>query len=115
MDRQQERKFVNRLRDEYTEHGETKLDSLKKMDRRIKRPAEIFAYTFGTAGTLILGTGMCLAMKVIGNLVPLGIAIGLIGIAMVAVNYFIYRHILTSRKKKYGARIIALSNELLGD
>ena len=103
MDRQQERKFVNRLRDEYTEHGETKLDSLKRMDRRIKRPAEI------------LGTGMCLAMKVIGNLAPLGIAIGLVGIAMVVVNYFIYRHILTSRKKKYGARIIALSNELLGD
>ena len=85
------------------------------MDRRIKRPAEIFAYTFGTAGTLILGTGMCLAMKVIGNLAPLGIAIGLVGIAMVTVNYFIYRHILTSRKKKYGAKIIALSNELLGD
>ena len=75
MDRQQERKFVNRLRDEYTEHGETKLDSLKKMDRRIKRPAEIFAYTFGTAGTLILGTGMCLAMKVIGNLAPLGLSL----------------------------------------
>ena len=115
MNRQQERKFVNRLRDEYTEHGETKLDSLKRMDRRIKRPAEIFAYTFGIAGTLILGTGMCLAMKVIGNLASLGIAIGLVGIAMVVVNYFIYRHILTSRKKKYGARIIALSNELLGD
>lgn len=115
MDRQQERKFAEMLRDEYSEHKETKLDSLKKMDRRVKRPAKIFACTFGAAGTLILGTGMCFAMKVIGNLVPLGIVIGLVGIAMVSVNYFLYRHILASRRKKYGANIVALSDELLGN
>ena len=54
-------------------------------------------------------------MKVIGNLVPLGIVIGLVGIAMVSVNYFLYRHILASRRKKYGAKIVALSDELLGN
>lgn len=38
-------------------------------------------------------------LKVIGDLMALGIVIGIVGIAMVSVNYLIYRAILKSRKK----------------
>ena len=56
---------------------------------------------------------MCLAMEVIGSMMPLGIVIAVVGIAMVTANYFLYRAILRSRKKKYAKEIVSLSDELL--
>ena len=47
------------------------------------------------------------------DLFALGIAVGVLGIAMVSVNYFIYRAILAKRKRKYGGRVLELSDELL--
>ena len=58
---------VARIRQEYTEKNTQKLDELKALDRKVKLPAEIFAYTFGTVGSLVLGAGMSMAMGVIGS------------------------------------------------
>ena len=46
-------------------------------------------------------------------MMPLGIVIGVVGIAMVSANYFIYRAMLNARKRKYADKILALSDELL--
>ena len=113
MTNQTNKTEAEKIREQYLEKGETDLDRLRKLDRKVKRPAEIFAYIFGIAGALVLGVGMCLAMKVIGNLMPLGIAIGCVGIAMVSVNYPIYESMLKSRKKKYAEQVLSLSDELL--
>ncbi len=109
----QENKTVEKIMAQYEPVGYTKLDELKDLDKKVKRPAQIFGYTFGTVGALVLGTGMSLAMKIIGNSMPLGIAVGVLGIAMVSVNYFFYKKILKSRKQKYANQIRALSDELL--
>ena len=108
-----EMQAVEKIRAQYTEQKKTKLDELKELDERVKRPAEIFAYTFGVVGALVLGTGMCLAMKVIGDMMALGIVIGVVGIGMVSVTYALYQKILKARKRKYSADILALSDELL--
>ena len=108
-----ESRIAAAIRDEYTEKKKTKLNELIELDRQVKRPAEVFAYSFGTIGALVLGTGMCFAMKVIGNMMPLGVAIGLIGIGMVTVNYWLYQRLLQKGKQKYGKEILALSEEIL--
>ena len=115
MDMEQEKQFAQQMRVEYAPGSEEegKLEQLKKLDRAARRPAEIFAYMFGIVGALVLGVGMCLAMEVIGSMMPLGIVIGVVGIAMVTANYFLYRAILRSRKKKYAKEIVSLSDELL--
>ena len=115
MDMEQEKQYARQVRAEYAPGSEEegKLEQLKKLDRTARRPAEIFAYTFGIVGALVLGVGMCLAMEVIGSMIPLGIVIGVVGIAMVTANYFLYRAILRSRKKKYAKEIVSLSDELL--
>ena len=114
-----EMKTIERIRASYAEKEMTKFDELKQLDRRVKRPAEIFAYVFGSLSSLVLGTGMCLAMKVIGAslsfAMPLGIGVGILGIALVSVNYPIYKSILKNRKKKYASRIMELSNSLLNN
>ena len=52
-------------------------------------------------------------MKIIADLLPLGIVVGIVSIAMVSVNYFIYKAILKARKSKYSAEILNLTDELL--
>lgn len=112
---EQDRMYAEEVRAAYAPESEekNKLEQLKELDGAVRRPAEIFAYTFGVLGALVLGVGLCLAMEVIGSLMPLGIVVGVVGIAMVSANYFFYRKILNARKKKYAGKIIALSDELL--
>ncbi len=112
-----ETKTIERIRASYTEKEITKFDQLKELDQTVKRPAKIFAYAFGSLSSLVLGTGMCFAMNVIGAslsfAMPLGIGIGLLGILLVSINYSMYKSILKSRKKKYANQIVELSNSLL--
>ncbi len=110
-------KAIEKIRASYSPKEITKLDELKKLDRKVKRPAEIFAYVFGSISSLVLGTGMSLAMKVIGatnpNAMILGISIGLMGILLVSINYPFYKSILNRRKKRYAKQIFELSDSLL--
>ena len=46
---------------------------------------------------------------------PIGICVGVVGLAMVSVNYFIYKSILKRRKDKYRAEILELSSRILGE
>ena len=108
-----ETKTIERIRANYTEKEITKLDELKALDKKVKRPAQIFAYVYGSLSSLVLGTGMCLAMKVIGNSMALGIGIGLVGIALTLTTYPIFKAILKRRKNKYAKQIFELSDSLL--
>ena len=107
-------KFIaQKIHTEYSEQKSSDVDKLCALDNKVKVPASIFAYTFGIIGALVLGTGMCLAMKVIGDLMALGIVVGVFGIAMVSVTYPIYNAILKSRKAKYSKEILELSEKIM--
>ena len=97
----------------------SEVDELRKLDVKVKRPANVFAYVFGSISAIIMGAGMSLVMTDIGAaigitsaLVP-GIAIGVIGLAMALINYPIYKAILSDRKEKYGAKILELSEKII--
>lgn len=108
--------YAEAIVNEYSVKKTSKVVALKKLDRKAKMPANIFAYTFGIVFTLVLGIGMCLSMKVIGNgsdlQMILGIIIGLFGILGVSINYFIYKKILENSKRKYASVIIQLAKEI---
>lgn len=111
-----ETSLAKKMINDYGEKQTTKVETLKSLDKKVKKPAIIFAYVFGIISALILGTGMCLAMQVIGGTTTwmiVGIVIGVVGIILCLVNYKIYSAILSSRKKKYSKQIIDLSNDIL--
>jgi len=109
-----EKKYVEKVLNDYTEKGVTKVDVLKTLDKKAKRPALIFAYVFGCIGSLVLGLGMCMAMKIIlADLMILGIVIGVVGIAMVSFNYYFYSKLFEKGKAKYANQIKELGNEIL--
>ena len=111
---EKETKYVEKTLNGYSEKKVTKLDELKNLDKQAKRRPTIFAYVFGSIGSLILGFGMCVAMGVIlPELMVLGICVGIVGIVMVSLNYSIYKKLLENNKKKYADQIKKLGKELL--
>ena len=86
---------------DYAPKESSKLVALKKLDNRAKLPATIFTYSCGIISALVFGTGMCLAMQVIGSGIGgmvLGIIIGIVGLIGCGVNYPVYKKILENSK-----------------
>ena len=108
--------IAEKIAGEYAPKQTSKVEALKKLDRKARQGAEIFALVFGIISALVMGTGMSFAMGVIGDNSPLtmaiGIVIGLIGIAGACVNYPIYKKLLQKGKDKYGSDIIRLAREI---
>ena len=108
--------FAESIAKEYAQKNTSKIIALKKLDWKAKSTATLFAYSFGVIMALVLGIGMCLSMKVIGDgseaMMIAGIVIGGIGIMGVSINYPIYKKLLDSGKKKYAFEIIALAKEI---
>lgn len=94
--------IAEKIASEYVMKDDSKIVALKKLDKKAKRGAEIFAYSFGIISSLMLGIGMCFSMEIIGNKsmssMILGIIIGILGIVGVSLNYFIYRKLLVKGK-----------------
>ena len=100
---------------DYAPKESSKLVALKKLDNKAKLPATIFTYTWGIVSALVFGTGMCLAMQVIGSGLAgmvLGIAVGIIGMIGCGVNYPIYKKMLEKGKAKYAFEIVQLAREI---
>ena len=119
MNRNDQQFMAQKIRAQYTEKTTTELDELRALDAKVKRPANVFAYVFGSISAIVMGAGMSLVMTDIGAtigitsaLVP-GIAIGALGLGMALLTYPMYKGILNSRKKKYGAEIITLSDKIM--
>ena len=114
-----EEKAVQKIRARYTEKERSALDELRELDAKVKRPANIFSYVFGSISAIIMGAGMSLVMTDIGATVGIenpmmpGIVIGVIGLVLAIANYPVYKNILASRRKKYADEIIALSDKIL--
>ena len=97
---------------DYAPKENSKIKALKKLDNRAKLPAIIFTYSCGIVSALVFGTGMCMAMQVIGGGMVLGILIGIVGMLGCAVNYPIYKKILQKGKTKYAYEIVQLAREI---
>ncbi len=121
MNRNDQDFLVQKIRTQYTKKEHTGLDELKEQDTKVKRPANVFAYVFGSIGAIIMGSGMSLVMADIAETVGIenpmlyGIIIGVVGMIMAIVNYPLYNGILGRRKKKYGAEILKLSEKIMGE
>lgn len=104
--------YAESIAKDYALKDNSKIVALKKLDNRAKLPATIFTYSCGIISSLIFGTGMCLAMKVIGNSMVLGIIIGIIGLIGCGVNYPIYKRMLEKGKAKYAYEIVELARQI---
>ena len=119
MNKNDQQYMAQKIRAQYVEKQTGEIDALRALDAKVKRPANVFAYVFGSISAIVMGAGMSLVMTDIGAaigiadaLVP-GIAIGVLGLGMALLTYPIYKGILGSRKNKYRNEILKLSEQYL--
>lgn len=111
--------IAQRIRTQYMEKQPSELDALRELDAKVKRPANVFAYTFGGISAIVMGAGMSLVMTDVGAAIGIasamapGIVISVVGMGMAIANYPIYKGILNSRKNKYADQILALSEKIM--
>ena len=119
MNKNDQEFLVQKIRSQYTEKESTELDALRELDAKVKRPANVFAYVFGSISAIIMGVGMSFVMTDIGTTVGIsdpmlpGIIIGIAGMFMAIINYPIYKGILGARRKKFADKIIAISDKIM--
>ncbi|MBQ8288401.1 MAG: hypothetical protein IJX76_06485 [Clostridia bacterium] len=114
--------LIQKIRTRYAGKEITTLDELRALDRKVKRPANVFACIFGSIAAIVMGAGMSLVMTDIAAKIGMtfdpmipGIAVGVVGMVLALVNYPIYKGILGSRRKKYADRILGLSDKIMNN
>jgi len=90
----------------------SKLEELKKLDKKVEMTATLWSIAVGVIGTLIFGTGMSLIMAFETAMYVAGILSGIFGIAGMALALPVYRLVLKKQREKAAPRILELTEEL---
>ena len=114
----QQQKEIEAIRNKYLPKEADKMQQLRKLHAIPTQKAQAASLAAGVIGALIMGTGMSLAMTDIGAALGslamvLGIAVGLVGMVLVALAYPLYNRVLKKQREKIAPEILRLSDELL--
>lgn len=117
-----EQEEIKAIRKKYAPaESEDKMTRLRRLDAAVTQKATTVSLVLGIVGALILGLGMSLAMTNLGEILGshakmamlLGIAIGIVGIALVCTAYPVYNRIVKTQRQKIAPEIIRLTDELM--
>ncbi|MGN1445784.1 MAG: hypothetical protein ACI4WV_05760, partial [Eubacteriales bacterium] len=110
---EEERREIESIRRSYVneEEGDSKLDQLRALDSRVKKPALWVALILGILGLLSFGLGMSMVLE--WRMFLGGVIVSLAGTALMVLAYPANEAILRRNKAKYRDRILKLSEELL--
>ena len=114
-ERQQEGEAIRKM---YLPKEEDKMKQLRRLHSIPTQKAQAASIAIGVLGTLILGTGMSLCMTDLGAALGhlamvIGILVGVLGLAMVAMAYPLYNIVLRKERQRIAPEILRLSEELL--
>lgn len=109
---------IRSIREKYVPQKPDKMQQLRALDAGAERKAMMYAIIVGVIGALILGAGMSLVMTdfgaALGRLsMPVGIAIGVVGLVLVALAYPLYARTLQKEREKIAPEILRLTDELM--
>ena len=112
---------VESIRKKYLPKEENKMEQLRRLHHSATRKAQAWAIAIGVVGTLILGTGMSLAMTDLGELLGadktlamlMGIVIGIAGMILVALAYPVYNRVLKKERRRIAPEVLRLTDELM--
>lgn len=109
---------IDKIRKKYTPREQDKMERLRALDASVGKKATAVSIVVGIVGTLLMGVGMSLTMSDFGELIgslamPIGISVGVVGIAVLACAYPIYERTIKKERKKIAPEIIRLTDELM--
>ena len=100
------------IRQKYLPREENGLEELQRLDARVRHAGIPESLSLGIIGCLIFGIGLCLILEVMGNVFRLGIAVGILGLAIMLPAYPLFRRINEKTRSELTPRILELANEL---
>lgn len=114
---------IEKIRKKYTPAEPDKMKRLRDLDASAGKKALTVFLALMIVGALVMGFGMSLAMTELGETLGMsekismtvGIAIGLVGIILLALSYPISNATLKRERKKIAPEIIRLSDELINN
>jgi len=101
------------IRQKYLPPEQDKLERLRRLDKSVSRKAMAVSVTAGILSCLLMGVGMCCCLVWGGVWFGVGIAVGLAGIAGMALNYPMYTRILRKERERIAPEILRLTDELM--
>lgn len=104
---------IRRIRGKYIPKEENKMETLRRLDAQVNQKAVMYALIAGVAGALVLGLGMSCCLVWADRLFVPGVAVGVIGIALLSVAYPLYNCILRKERKRIAPQILRLTDELM--
>lgn len=107
-----EQEEIKKIRQKYIPEN-NKMDLLRRLDKSVTQKGTIYAIALGIIGSLLLGIGMCCTMVWSAVWFLPGIAIGIIGIGIMAVAYPAYNYITKKEREKIAPEILRLADELI--
>lgn len=114
----QQQEEIQSIRQKYAPREESKMDKLRALDARVTQKATMVSLIVGVIGTMLLGFGMSLILSDFGAFLgaaalPVGSAVGMIGLVLVALGYPLYNRTLKKEREKIAPQIIRLTDELM--
>lgn len=101
---------LENIRKKYLPQKESKMDRLRRLDESVTRPGTIISIIVGIVGTMIMGFGMCCVME--WDMFAVGIIIGVVGLAILALAYPTYSKITQNQREKIAPEILRLTEEI---
>ena len=111
-ERQNEAEHIRR---KYLPKEESKMDVLRRLDRRAKRAGVIEALVMGVVGCLIFGIGMCFGLDVFAGADIYTLIFMAIGIAVMLPAYSVYKRISGKTREALTPEILRLSEEMMNN
>ncbi|MDE6789166.1 MAG: hypothetical protein K2J47_07605 [Ruminococcus sp.] len=101
---------LENIRKKYLPHEETKMERLRRLDESVTHKGAIISIIVGIVGTLIMGFGMCLCLE--WDEFIIGVIIGVVGMAILAAAYPIFKYVTNKQREKIAPEILRLTEEI---
>ena len=108
-----EQEELKKIRSKYLPKEENKMELLRRMDAQVTQKATMYSIIVGVIGALILGVGMCCCMVWADYVFALGIIVGLIGMAVLALAYPLYNRTIKKERERIAPEILRLTEDLM--
>lgn len=109
-----QREEIKSIRNKYLENnGNSNLDELRSIERKVNNKANFFGIACGLAGTFLMGIGLTLVLNYENYFI--GIPLGVIGIDGMIFAPALTNYVLKTQRKKYSEKVIELTDKLLGN
>lgn len=106
---------VENIRKKYLPREESKLDIIRKLDKRVNTAGMIPSLCLGIIGVLVFGIGMCFGLDVFGGSDWLTVLFMGLGAVIMAPAYYIYKRISAKTRAELSPKILRLSEEMMNN